>query len=134
MPLYMANLDNGLLYLKTKLFIPLSLAPQGVRLGLLTNSPGLPHRTTRANRKDLEAVNQKPYRTPNHPPRHQQYDFDEDDEKENTIPTDTESHNQNWEPTLRQLLKKWEEDLTQLQRMVCQDLDDYKRKLGIHQS
>nr|AYA94382.1 MAG: E4 protein [Human papillomavirus] len=129
----MAKLDNGLLYLKTKLFVPLSLAPQGVPLGLLTRSPGLPHRTTRASRKDLEVGNQKPHRTPNHPPRHQQYDFDEDDEKENT-PTDPENNSSNWEPTLRHLLKKWEEDLNHLQSTVCQDLDDYKRKLGILQS
>nr|AYA94832.1 MAG: E4 protein [Human papillomavirus] len=131
----MVLLVHGLLSLKIKLFLPPLLAPQGIYSGLLQKPPtgNLPPRTPHPGRKALEGENNKPQRTPLRQPRHhQEYDFDEDEE--NRPPPPQEPRDPEWGPTLSQLLHKWDLDLTRLRDTICQDLEDYRKRLGIHPS
>ncbi|ADQ85956.1 E4 [human papillomavirus 131] len=124
---------NGLLSLKTKLFLLLSLAPHGLFSSPPPHRPpnSLPPRTPHTGRKALEGDN-KPVKTPNRQPQlHPDYDYDDENE-ENRPPAVPELRNPGWEPTLHQLLQKWDHDLTVLRDTVCRDLEDYKKRLGIH--
>nr|AYA94812.1 MAG: E4 protein [Human papillomavirus] len=126
----MEALVLGQLNIKIKLFLPPLLAQQGIYTSLLQKPPtgNLPPRTPHPGRKALEENNKQ--RTPTRPHRpHQDYDFDDDEE--NRPPQDPKDPD--WGPTLSQLLHKWDHDLTRLQNTICQDLDDYRKRLGIHQ-
>ncbi|ATQ38404.1 E4 [Gammapapillomavirus 14] len=130
----MEPLDNGLLNLKIKLCLPLLLALRGVSLSDLRLSPGGPPRTPQLPRKHLEGDQSRHQRTPHrHPQQPPDYEVDDDEDNKENIPQNPEQRDPEWGPTLRQLLTKWDEDLNRLQRTVYHDLEDYRKRLGIHQ-
>ncbi|ATQ38370.1 ^E4, partial [Gammapapillomavirus 12] len=118
--------------IKIKLFLPLCLASQGLfpSLRRSLSPPPTPH----PHRKSLEREGEKPRRTPtpNRPPR-PTLNFDEDDEnnKENLPPPEYEEEQQGAATTLHQLLRKWEVELDRFRDTVIQDLDAFKKRLGI---
>nr|AYA94577.1 MAG: E4 protein [Human papillomavirus] len=112
-----------------KLFLPLLPVLRGLQLSLKTEPPRTPY----PSRKHLESAS-KPTPTPtvNRPPaRAGDFDYDDDDQKENNPPEETPlDEEDNW--VLRRLLNKWAQDLEQYRERVLRDLDDCKKKLGIH--
>nr|AYA94948.1 MAG: E4 protein [Human papillomavirus] len=96
---------------------------------------GDPPRTPFPHRKPLESGNTKPTRTPtgNRPPA-RVLDFDYDDEegnKENAPPEHPTVEDE--DTVVQSLLKKWAQELDQYRHKVLRDLDDCRRRLGIHQ-
>nr|AYA94799.1 MAG: E4 protein [Human papillomavirus] len=124
----MDKLNSGQLSLKIKLCLPPCLVPQGLFPNLPTK-PSNPPLTPRPPRRSLERDIEKPRRTPTPNRPHQpSADFDDDEEnQENQPPEDDEGPI----PTLHHLLKKWERDLDRFREQVYQDLEGFKRKLGI---
>ncbi|AAA79468.1 putative, partial [Human papillomavirus type 48] len=130
----MEKLDYGQLDLKTKLFLPLLLAPREIQIPLLKAGSGS---RPPAARRALEGdrASQKTPTPSRPPPRHPDYESDDDENRENLEPPtphpEDEEQRGNWGPTLHQLLRKWDQDLQRLQDTVTHDLDDYRKKLGI---
>lgn len=58
-------------------------------------------------------------------------DFDDDDEKENQPPNGENNEKPIPPDHLTRLLRQWGEDIEWLKEKVSQDLDDYKKRLGI---
>nr|AYA94072.1 MAG: E4 protein [Human papillomavirus] len=112
-----------------KLFLPLLPVLRGLHLSLKPEPP----RTPTPSRKHLESVS-KPTPTPTvtrPPARVGDFDYDDDEEKENNPPEELPiDEDENW--VLRRLLTKWARDLEQYRERVLRDLDDCKKKLGIH--
>ncbi|ADE45486.1 E1^E4 [Human papillomavirus 127] len=112
----------------------------------LQSRPGSPPHTPHPQRKALERDHEKPTRTPKgiRPPRPVlgfDYDADEGSSRVTQPPEQPpEQRPQNGEEEedpeqacgLRRLLQRWEADLNRFRDKVLEDLEDYKRRLGIH--
>ncbi|AEM24597.1 hypothetical protein [Human papillomavirus 135] len=137
-------LDNGLLN-SNQLLFPLSLlvprSPSPLKKATLKD-PSIenPHRKKALLPEipeDPRGILKKNYQLPpphRQPPR-QENDDDEDEEAEENNKENQPPENQ--EPRgpggpLHQLLTKWGRDIDQFRRTIWDDLEDFKRTLGIH--
>nr|AYA94678.1 MAG: E4 protein [Human papillomavirus] len=139
-------LDNGLCHINTQLLLLLSPAlpgtpgtPKKASPGLGT--PGSPHRRkVLVGGDNLHGILKKFQQPPPHR-RPQAADDDEEEEeeeenhndenKENTPPENPQEPKDNEGP-LHRLLRKWEEDINRFRDTVWTDLEDFKKRLGIH--
>nr|QAB14004.1 MAG: E4 protein [Human papillomavirus] len=139
----LAKQENGLFCIKTVNF-PLLLLP--VLVGTAPSTPSshrVPGRapTPWAKKKDdekdilppvprdlLDRARRRATGTPAR--RRLEDDFAEDEEKENQPPND-ENYEGPRPDHLSRLLEQWGHDIDWLKTKVSQDLDDYKRRLGI---
>ncbi|ATQ38165.1 ^E4, partial [Gammapapillomavirus sp.] len=120
--------------IKQTLFLLLLLVPQGPIPG---RKPGAPPSTPRPPRKSTVRISDLQLTpNPNLLPRQlfPLHEDDEDPEKENQPPTNEEELPQ-VQPSseLHRLLNKWDELIDQLLHIISQDLQGFKRKLGIPQ-
>nr|AEX31168.1 E4 protein [Human papillomavirus] len=121
-----------------KFCLPLLPVQQGL-LPSLKVEPRDPPRTPYPNRKLLENANGRPTKTPagsRHHPRVLDFDFDDQDHnKENLPPTDQPAdqlpEDEELLTGLKYLLRKWGQELDQFQEKVLQELNGYRRRLGI---
>ncbi|ATQ38377.1 E4 [Gammapapillomavirus 12] len=113
-----------------KLFLPLFPVLRVLQPSLKLEPP----RTPFPSRKHLESAN-KPTPTPTvtRPPARQDFDYDDEDPgKENLPPEQPPSEDEEDWSVVRHLLKRWALDLDRYRDKVLRDLEDCKRRLGIH--
>ncbi|AEM24674.1 hypothetical protein [Human papillomavirus 146] len=135
--------DCGLLNTKIQLSPLLLLAPPGTpATPRKASSPSAPPSESPYRRRgpqvgdDLKGILKKGFQLP--PPHRRPQAEDDDDEeeneenKENTPPPPESPLDPNDKGPLHQLLQKWGDDIDQFRRTIWTDLEDFKRRLGIH--
>nr|AYA94731.1 MAG: E4 protein [Human papillomavirus] len=134
----MVRLDNGLLNTKLQLFPLLLLAQPSdppstpKKATISTGSPGSPHRRKVPLGEDFRGILKKYPQLPPHRQPREENDIDEDDEEKENQPPETPPAQNGDEGPLMSLLRKWDHDINQFRNIILQDLEDLKRKLGIH--
>ncbi|AHN16189.1 E4 protein [Human papillomavirus 178] len=138
--------EYGVCILKIKLFPPLAAlqVPSPLTPGRTTPPFPVPPKTPYPNRKAQDdSKNRRSALVPVPGRKHLQFD---DDEKENLPPKDNLPPQQREEEEeleeeeeeelneLSRLLTKWGRDIDRFQQRICQDLHDFRKKLGIPQS
>nr|AYA94124.1 MAG: E4 protein [Human papillomavirus] len=136
--------DYGLFATKIQPFPLLLLAPPGTpapprkATSPPIPTPGSPHRRRGPPvGDDLRGILKKALQLP---PPHRRPQADDDDEeeeeteenKENTPPPPENPQDRSDNGPLHQLLKKWGEDIDHFRHTIWTDLEDFKKKLGIH--
>nr|AYA93716.1 MAG: E4 protein [Human papillomavirus] len=142
----MVQVDSGQLNSKLQLFPPLlSLAhpsdPPATpkKTTLSSSTPGSPHRRRVPLGGDgfpgilKKSILLPPHRRPR-PGEHEDDDEEEENEEKENLPPENPppEPNDNEEGPLSQLLRKWAQDIDQFRNIIYRDLEDFKRRLGIH--
>nr|AGC09614.1 E4 [Human papillomavirus] len=145
----MVQVDSGLLNSKIQLFPPLLLLahlsePPATpkKPSVPSTTPGSPHRRrVPLGGDNLQGILKKSLQLPPHrrprPGEHDDDDEEEEEEENNEKENQPPDHpppvpNGHEEGPLTQLLRKWKADIDLFRDTVYQDLEDFKRRLGIH--
>ncbi|ATQ38432.1 E4 [Gammapapillomavirus 15] len=140
------KLDYGLLSTNKQLFPLLSLAhpsdppstPKKTTISGPPPPPGSPHRRRVPLGDEFRGILKKSPQLPPHRRPRVENDIDDDDEeqgnedKENQPPENPREPNDNDEGPITRLLRKWEQDINSFRNIIYHDLEDLKRRLGIH--